>query len=160
MMKTDLILPQILATIYTPQAWRHFLTELRQTLEERFYTTHNDERGDPSHKLPLAGVTQENFNPVLLSLEQEVNAIPVLRLKTAVELTPDLIKEFATWLRQEIKGLAFIEVSTEPNLLGGCTFTWGNKSYDYSLRSNIEHSGTLITKALRIPQGAEGEEPS
>lgn len=77
-------------------------------------------------------VSQQDY----LAAKKEIWAIEPLHLELAIELTADQLKEMVTKLRKDYTKNFLVEITTNPNLIGGAKVSYKGVLKDYTLYGN------------------------
>ncbi len=92
--------------------------------------------------LKASEVSFDNLVEVQKTLELIKEAgglIPVISLTLAFDPSQNMVKDIGLWFVRNLDQKVFLEVRTEPKVLGGAHISYDGEFSDQTLRSKIEH---------------------
>lgn len=102
----------------------------------------------------LAALVQENqlavdvrtLNALQTWLNQLKDRAPVVRFTLASDPTPEFLGRIVSWLRQASGQFVLVRFGIQPSIAAGCIMYTPAHHYDFSLRSKILKSGSILIK--------------
>ena len=158
------------ALVVGPGDVNRVLLELEQL--EEFLRAAALRKGGEGVKLPKTSRTLERLaelndaNLLQLADRQHLQAFlkslqehaPVLHISFASEPSAAFTAKIIEWLRANISKYVLVQVGMQPSIAAGCIVRTTNKSFDFSLRKNLDKSRSLLTDALKnLPDTAAPE---
>lgn len=97
----------------------------------------------------FAKFTRENFNVVFEDLEKKlVGTVPVILYLPFFMPDPEQ-KSVGEWLKKNVSDTLLFETTYDPNLIGGCSFSYRGVTKDYSIHARIEANEQKIIQDLK-----------
>jgi hypothetical protein len=93
--------------------------------------------------------TASNIRERILSLQQAVDALPIMTLYIPVTFPETDLVAMATWCRQACAPQLLFDVRIDPRMAGGCAFVWNDTYHDFSFRAQSKKYPGIITKHLQ-----------
>ena len=145
-------------TLFSPQG--QAIKDLREQIKA-FFEGHQGNKAeldllvqeaDWLNSLPsefFAKFTRENFNVVFDDLEKQlVSTIPVIIYLPF--FMPDSEQgSVGEWLKKNVSETLLFETTFDPNLIGGCSFSYKGVTKDYSIHARIEANQQRIIEDLK-----------
>lgn len=91
----------------------------------------------------------QNYNSFFSDLQREVNNLATIVVYMPVDLPEARKSEIGVWFKKNVSPLTIYEVGFDPNLIGGCAFSYKGVYRDYSLRERINQNKQTILSSLR-----------
>jgi F0F1-type ATP synthase delta subunit len=82
----------------------------------------------------------------LEDLLKEIEALPMIQVEIAFEPSQEALEQIHAWAVEQVGQNALIDVSIQPDLLGGATISYQGKYFDGSLKENLQE---LISGAIK-----------
>ena len=142
-----------LANTYSTQQIRKRLQALKTALASRFFGGTEEsillEEKNWLETLPQSFFQQfseSKMNDQLAQLEKELQGLATIIIYIAFEISEAEINALGVWIKKNIHPQRIFEIKIDPNVIGGCAFSWKGLYKDYSLRSKIElHREDILT---------------
>ncbi len=80
-----------------------------------------------------------NYKEYLAGIKKAVMSLPILELTVAFVPTQREVKDFVLSIRNEVDGLAVVDVNVNPYILGGARIAFKGKYFDGSVLSKIQN---------------------
>lgn len=155
--KEDLTLPVL---VFGVSELRRLLRELSAL--ENYLTQANLRQPGKSQSLPkasrvldnLAGQNQLNLlhaedRQTLLEFLRHIETqAPVLHFSFASDPSSAFMAKLVTWLRRNIHPNALVSLGLQPSIAAGCIVRTKNKSFDFSLRSQLGENYQYLAESI------------
>ncbi|GEM_PF-1871787 len=70
-------------------------------------------------------------------LKDITSSLPVIHVIVAVEPTEKVVSLIHNWIYNNFKKLMLLDITYDPELIGGCVVSFNGKANDYSLKSQM-----------------------
>jgi hypothetical protein len=164
------LLQKILSNTYTKSDFYRSISLVQEFLEHAFYNT--DDSDDVGHterivnharlsgdvtvaerieewgEPVLSVFTRENLYQKLKALKEGIEILPELVLYVPVTFGPREIEQIGRWCRQHIDQTIILNISVEPEVVGGCAFVWKGTYHDFSLRYFLQKKEEEIVRLM------------
>jgi F0F1-type ATP synthase delta subunit len=94
----------------------------------------------------LQAADRQRLVAFLKSLQQHA---PVLHVSFASEPSAAFTAKVVEWLRANISKYVLVQVGMQPSIAAGCIVRTTSRSFDFSLRKNLDNSRGLLLDALK-----------
>lgn len=85
----------------------------------------------------LVESSPESIQKFLRSLQDQIKALPEVRVRLAINPTDDLLRAIAKSFDTFTGGKVVLSYSVDPLLLGGVVIEWNGRYLDYSLKKRL-----------------------
>jgi F0F1-type ATP synthase delta subunit len=87
--------------------------------------------------------SKENIQPLVIfealdTVQEDLGGVPSVLLYVPVRFTHEQIEGFGKWFRENVQPNILLSIRIDPRSTGGCSFVWGNRYYDFSLKYFID----------------------
>lgn len=70
--------------------------------------------------------------------QRKLKALPVLRLRLAVDLPRDSVERLCVWVRRQVAPEAILDIEVDPSLIAGAQISWRGKYVDLSKKEELD----------------------
>ncbi len=81
---------------------------------------------------------REEMRKFLLELQKALRALPVLSLTLAFSPSEKFLTKLSSWAKEHMENLVILELSYDPEILGGAVIVSNGHYYDFSLMKKLE----------------------
>lgn len=100
--------------------------------------------------LPLIEqITASNIDPIIQTLENLSQSVQMIILYTPFSMPEDYQEKVGSWIKQNLGSNFFIDLSVDPELIGGCAISYKGIYRDESLSALIKRQETDIIASLK-----------
>ena len=94
------------------------------------------------------GFNAKNLVSSIKALQSEIEQLPVITLYVPVHFTDVQLAPIGEWARSNVASGMLFEVEVEPSVVGGCSFVYNGRHFDWSLRRYLRAQRGLVTSLL------------
>ena len=134
------LFPEILQNNYTKSGTLLAVSNLRREVTKGLYGSKPAES--------IKGLKRDNATEVLTKIKKQIEAIEPLFITIAVQLPEEKLAEIAGRLRKTYGSKFLFEFKIDPLLLAGCQLVWKGKLVDYSFKSKLAASHSIILETM------------
>jgi hypothetical protein len=96
----------------------------------------------------FAKFTAQNVNEIFSNIEEKLNEGKIITLYIAFDIPETELKNIGSWCKNSYGELTLLEISFDPNLIGGCALSYNGVYKDFSLRQKIYDNRIPILESL------------
>ncbi|MDO8515562.1 MAG: F0F1 ATP synthase subunit delta [bacterium] len=134
------LFPEILQNNYTKSSALLAVSNLREEVTKGLY--------GPKPSASIKGLKRDNATEVLTKIKKQIEAIEPLFITLALQLPEEKLAEIAQKLRKIYGAEMLFEFKVDPLLLAGCQLVYKGKLVDYSFKSKLASSHSIILETM------------
>ncbi len=86
------------------------------------------------------GTDYDSFKKFLDSLREEIQSLPILKITIAFLPRQATLESLHEWTSKNLKSSALLDLTNDPNILGGAQMSFGGIYKDLSLRKKLDEA--------------------
>lgn len=106
--------------------------KLQENISEEFF-------GILSRFFETLPSSQKEFLKILAQLKDELLAMPLVKFQLAFFPTPRFIKKLSRWFEEKLKRRVVLDITVNPEIVGGIILEYQGKYLDLSLKKDLEN---------------------